>query len=148
MTRNRRKMIEQMGDSLLLSKHSIQLSALFLLLSGCTYPNRVSSFKKKIPWPQALLYVHSFWILIPTFFPNKLFTKMRAKVRVKIAVKNVACVYPRTTNLVVLDLSTWHEIPNVHPLWFLKDKVVKCCTYVLYVLWRIKKSLELSAGVF
>ena len=34
MTRNRRKMIEQMGDSLLLSKHSIQLSALFLLLSG------------------------------------------------------------------------------------------------------------------
>ena len=33
MTRNRRKMIEQTGDSLLLSKHSIQLSALFLLLS-------------------------------------------------------------------------------------------------------------------
>ena len=35
MTRNRRKRIKQMGDSLLLSKHSIQLSALFLLLSGC-----------------------------------------------------------------------------------------------------------------
>jgi hypothetical protein len=34
MTRNRRKMIKQSGDSLLLSKHSIQLSALFLLLSG------------------------------------------------------------------------------------------------------------------
>jgi hypothetical protein len=33
MTRNRRKMIKQTGDSLLLSKHSIQLSALFLLLS-------------------------------------------------------------------------------------------------------------------
>ena len=33
MTINRRKMIEQTGDSLLLSKHSIQLSALFLLLS-------------------------------------------------------------------------------------------------------------------
>ena len=33
MTRNRRKMIKQIGDSLLLSKHSIQLSALFLLLS-------------------------------------------------------------------------------------------------------------------
>ena len=34
MTRNCRKMIEQTGDILLLSKHSIQLSALFLLLSG------------------------------------------------------------------------------------------------------------------
>ena len=33
-TRSCRKMIEQTGDSLLLSKHSIQLSALFLLLSG------------------------------------------------------------------------------------------------------------------
>ena len=45
MTRNRRKMIEQMGDSLLLSKHSIQLSALFLLLSGYTllpHPNALS----------------------------------------------------------------------------------------------------------
>ena len=30
MTRNRRKMIKQTGDSLVLSKHSIQLSALFL----------------------------------------------------------------------------------------------------------------------
>ena len=37
MTRNRRKMIEQTGDSLLLSKHSIQLSALFLLLSGAVF---------------------------------------------------------------------------------------------------------------
>ena len=34
MNRNRHKMIKQTGDSLLLSKHSIQLSALFLLLSG------------------------------------------------------------------------------------------------------------------
>ena len=34
MTRNCRKMIKQMGDSLHLSKHSIQLLALFLLLSG------------------------------------------------------------------------------------------------------------------
>ena len=34
MTRNRHKMIKQMGDSLLLSKHSIQLLALILLLSG------------------------------------------------------------------------------------------------------------------
>ena len=34
MTRNRRKMIEKTADSLLLSKHSIQFSALFLLLSG------------------------------------------------------------------------------------------------------------------
>ena len=34
MTRNRRKMIEKTEDSLLLSKHSIQLSALFLLLSA------------------------------------------------------------------------------------------------------------------
>ena len=34
MTRNHRKMIKKMGDSLLLSKHSIQLSTLFLLLSG------------------------------------------------------------------------------------------------------------------
>ena len=33
MTRNRRKMIEKTADSLLLSKHSIQFSALFLLLS-------------------------------------------------------------------------------------------------------------------
>ena len=33
MTRNRRKMIEKMADFLLLSKHSIQFSALFLLLS-------------------------------------------------------------------------------------------------------------------
>ena len=33
MTKNRRKMIEKMADSLLLSKHSIQFSALFLLLS-------------------------------------------------------------------------------------------------------------------
>ena len=44
MTRNRRKMIEKTADSLLLSKHSIQFSALFLLLSAtvlyivkCTY---------------------------------------------------------------------------------------------------------------
>ena len=34
MTRNCRKMIKQMGVSLLLSKHSIQLLDLFLLLSG------------------------------------------------------------------------------------------------------------------
>ena len=33
MTRNCCKMIKQTGESLLLSKHSIQLSALFLLLS-------------------------------------------------------------------------------------------------------------------
>ena len=33
MTRNRCKIIEKMEDSLLLSKHSIQFSALFLLLS-------------------------------------------------------------------------------------------------------------------
>ena len=32
MTRNRRKMIEKTADSLLLSKHSIQFSALFLVL--------------------------------------------------------------------------------------------------------------------
>ena len=36
MTRNRRKMIEKTADSLLLSKHSIQFSALFLLLSAFT----------------------------------------------------------------------------------------------------------------
>ena len=35
MTRNCRKMIEKTADSLLLSKHSIQFSALFLLLSDC-----------------------------------------------------------------------------------------------------------------
>ena len=34
MTRNHGKMIENTADSLLLSKHSIQFSALFLLLSG------------------------------------------------------------------------------------------------------------------
>ena len=34
MTRNRHKMIEKMAKSLLLSKHSVQFSALFLLLSG------------------------------------------------------------------------------------------------------------------
>ena len=34
MTRNCRKMIKQMGNSLLLSKHSIQLLDLLLLLSG------------------------------------------------------------------------------------------------------------------
>ena len=34
MTRNRRKMIKKTADSLLLAKHSIQFSALFLLLSG------------------------------------------------------------------------------------------------------------------
>ena len=34
MTRNCRKMIEKTEDSLLLSKHSIQFSVLFLLLSG------------------------------------------------------------------------------------------------------------------
>ena len=39
MTRNHRKMIEQTGDSLLLSKHSIQLSALFLLLSDTNLKN-------------------------------------------------------------------------------------------------------------
>ena len=32
-------MIEQMGDSLLLSKHSIQLSALFLLLYSLLFPH-------------------------------------------------------------------------------------------------------------
>ena len=37
MTRNHRKMIEKMADSLPLSKHSIQLSTLFLLLSGPLY---------------------------------------------------------------------------------------------------------------
>ena len=37
MTRIRLKIIEQTGDSLLLSKHSIQLSALFLLLSDVIY---------------------------------------------------------------------------------------------------------------
>ena len=39
MTRNCRKMIKQTGDSSLLSKHSIQLSAIFLLLSGYIYTN-------------------------------------------------------------------------------------------------------------
>ena len=34
MTRNRCKIIKKTTDSLLLSKHSIQFSALFLLLSG------------------------------------------------------------------------------------------------------------------
>ena len=37
MTRRHRKMIEQTGDSLLLSKHSIQFSAIFLLLSAYTW---------------------------------------------------------------------------------------------------------------
>jgi hypothetical protein len=37
MTRNCRKMIEQMGDSLLLSKHSIQLSTLLLLSVDLVY---------------------------------------------------------------------------------------------------------------
>ena len=37
LTRNRRRMIEQTGDSLLLSKHSIQFSAIFLLLSAYTW---------------------------------------------------------------------------------------------------------------
>ena len=36
MTRNCRKMIKKTADSLLLSKHSIQFLALFLLLSGAT----------------------------------------------------------------------------------------------------------------
>ena len=47
MTRNCHKMIEQTGDSLLLSKHSIQLSALFLLLSGSSTEN-----KKKLAIPE------------------------------------------------------------------------------------------------
>ena len=34
ITRNRRKMIKKTADSLLLSKHSVQFSALFLLLSA------------------------------------------------------------------------------------------------------------------
>ena len=37
MTRNCRKMIKQTGDSLLMSKHSIQLSAVFLLLPVRTF---------------------------------------------------------------------------------------------------------------
>ena len=37
MTRNRRKMIKKTADSLLLSKHSIQFSALFLLLSAANF---------------------------------------------------------------------------------------------------------------
>ena len=45
MTRNRRKMIEKTADSLLLSKHSIQFSALFLLLSDCYLHLRVWSEK-------------------------------------------------------------------------------------------------------
>ena len=44
MTRNRRKMIEKTADSLLLSKHSIQFSALFLLISVC------SRYTQNQPW--------------------------------------------------------------------------------------------------
>ena len=44
MTRNRRKMIEQMGDSLLLSKHSIQLSDLM----PCQ--NEINETLFKLPW--------------------------------------------------------------------------------------------------
>jgi hypothetical protein len=47
MTRNRRKMIEKTADSLLLSKHSIQFSALFLLLSGPKLQN-LGKFKSSV----------------------------------------------------------------------------------------------------
>ena len=52
MTRNHRKMIEQMGDSLLLSKHSIQLSALFLLLSGQRISNLSQGFINRVIRPK------------------------------------------------------------------------------------------------
>ena len=48
MTRNRRKMIEQTGDSLLLSKHCIQLSALFLLLSVFIMYNKEEVIQIKV----------------------------------------------------------------------------------------------------
>ena len=49
MTRNRRKMIEKTADTLLLSKHSIQFSAFFLLLSGYTLMIGKVSFAWQVP---------------------------------------------------------------------------------------------------
>ena len=46
MTRNRRKMIEKMADSLVLSKHSIQFSALFLLLSDSHFKVFIYGMKR------------------------------------------------------------------------------------------------------
>jgi hypothetical protein len=48
MTRNLHKMIKKTADSLLLSKHSIQFSALFLLLSG---------YRKKMMSMSATAYI-------------------------------------------------------------------------------------------
>ena len=42
ITRNRHKMIKKTADLLLLSKHSIQFSALFLLLSVISDPTSIS----------------------------------------------------------------------------------------------------------
>ena len=52
MTRNRRKMIEKTADSLLLSKHSIQFSALFLLLSDLGLKNVLiyCELRQNIEW--------------------------------------------------------------------------------------------------
>ena len=47
MTRNCRKMIEKMADSLLLSKHSVQFLALFLLLSAFKF--KISKISNLIP---------------------------------------------------------------------------------------------------
>ena len=55
MNRNRRKMIEQMGDSLLLSKHSNQLSDLM----PCQ--NEINETLFKLPWCgiSGLRFVHN-----------------------------------------------------------------------------------------
>ena len=67
MTRNRRKMIEQTGDSLLLSKHSIQLLALFLLLSVICRPGKLKFWISWSPKPWIWLRFASKEIKFSTF---------------------------------------------------------------------------------
>ena len=82
MTRNCCKMIEQTGYSLLLSKHSIQLSALFLLLSGYTFRSTFPTNSVKVQrswWLTGLLFsifhyarwVHSSLLCITQMYRKK-----------------------------------------------------------------------------
>ena len=74
MTRNCRKLIEQMGNSLLLSKHSIQLLALFLLLSVCTYLGSEKIKEDASMWNSVALKRFSEKCIC---YPQSLYTRIR-----------------------------------------------------------------------
>ena len=132
MTRNCRKMIKQTGDSLLLSKHSIQFSALFLLLSELgTYiifhslQPTAGSPTARFHWIMKIKEEHTHSIANSSLFPTSLY------------------LHSNSTQILALKIKKWFFWKKkIFPKNFFFFFTFFLCNFSVRTLWYFQKNFD------